>query len=163
MKRLILLLMVVAIAVAPLFAEEAQGETTTQGKAEELQATTSSTEAYSGMSKVPKSDRERVMSWIRLQAVKDGVMPISDWVEQNGGDASVIAKNIPDDWQPDAAELREAEFQLKMSRKSDEPRRITPKMRELKMPPTKRQSSDDDVEGDDKLKSSVDENENTAE
>ncbi len=37
--------------------------------------------------------------------------------------------------QPDAAELREAEFQLKMSRKGDEPRRETPKMRELKMPP----------------------------
>ncbi|MGC9315337.1 MAG: hypothetical protein ACP5G4_06890 [bacterium] len=135
MKRTILLLMVVAIAVAPLFAEEAKGETTTQAETEELQAT-SSTEAYPGMSKVPKADRERVMAWIRLQAVKDGVLPISDWVEQKGGDASVIANQIPETWEPDAEELREAEFQLKMSRKGDEPRRETPKMRELKMPPT---------------------------
>ncbi len=136
MKRLILLLMVVAIAVAPLFAEEAKGETTTQGETEELQTTSPVTEAYPGMSKVPKADRERVMAWIRLQAVKDGVMPISDWVEQKGGDASVIAHQIPANWEPDAEELHEAEFQLKMSRKGDEPRRETPKMRELKMPPT---------------------------
>lgn len=136
MKWTILLLMVVAIAVAPLFAEEAKGETTTQGETEELQATSPVAEVYPGMSKVPKTDRERVMAWIRLQAVKDGVLPISDWGEQKGGDASVIANQIPETWEPDAEELREAEFQLKMSRKGDEPRRETPKMRELKMPPT---------------------------